>query len=373
MMADADALLARFIRDPAASTTGAHDLEAVIAAASRHRVSLLLGSQLREAGILERWPNAFVEEFEQVERQAIAMDCIRQKELAGALAELASAGTRALLFKGAAVSHTHYPQPHLRVRADTDVLVAAQDVPVLERIFTRRGYAKPAETSGAFVSYQTHYQKTDAYGVTHAFDVHWKISNLQSLADRVSHAELWDRRVPIRTLGPAAFTIDTPSALLLALLHRAGHHPGSRNLLWLYDLHLLARDLSHGQMRKVADDAVERGLAGITADGLALTRDYFGGEAVEILLAALHSKAWREDEVLTMGESFTLASVLRLDLEALPTWRARGQLLREHVLPSASYMRARYGVRSNGWLPGLYLWRLVFGMPKWLLPRTHRS
>ena len=58
--------------------------------------------------------------------------------------------------------------------------------------------------------------------------------------------------------------------------------------------------------------------------------------------------------------------VLRLDLDALPSWRARGRLIREHLLPSTSYMRARYGVRSNILLPGLYVWRVLHGAPKWL-------
>ena len=43
-----------------------------------------------------------------------------------------------------------------------------------------------------------------------------------------------------------------------------------------------------------------------------------------------------------------LRSVM-INFRALPTWRARARLLREHALPDASYMRARYGV--NGVLP----------------------
>ena len=93
------------------------------------------------------------------------------------------------------------------------------------------------------MSYQCHYQMTDSCDVAHAFDVHWKVSNTQALADRISHAELWERRVPVPELGASASTVDAEAALLLALLHRAGHHPGSKNLLWTYDLHLLGHAL----------------------------------------------------------------------------------------------------------------------------------
>jgi hypothetical protein len=64
--------------------------------------------------------------------------------------------------------------------------------------------------------------------------------------------------------------------------------------------------------------------------------------------------------------SWTPAEVLGMDLHALPDWRSRGRLLREHLLPPSSYMRAKYGVRSNVVLPALYIWRALQGMPKWL-------
>ncbi|HEY2151707.1 MAG TPA: nucleotidyltransferase family protein, partial [Vicinamibacterales bacterium] len=227
----------------------------------------------------------------------------------------------------------------------------------------------PPENSGSLVSYQNHYQKTDGYGVTHAFDVHWKISNLQSLAERLLVAELWDRRVSIPALGPGAFTVDTASALLLALVHRAGHHPGSKNLLWLYDLHVLAGGLSSGEQDHVVDVALDRGLARIAADGLSLARDRFGGVALDGLISTLQAMRWRDDHVPAIEERLTQAAVLRLDLEALPNWRTRGRLIREHLLPPARYMRARYGVQSNALVPGLYLWRVLHGMPKWLRRR----
>jgi len=43
------------------------------------------------------------------------------------VAALGAAGVRVVLFKGAALAYTHYPAPHLRVRADTDLLVTAED------------------------------------------------------------------------------------------------------------------------------------------------------------------------------------------------------------------------------------------------------
>jgi hypothetical protein len=372
-MTDWSAAVARALADPAGPPPPPDAAAALVETAVHHRVLLLLGWRLRDAGALDRWPLVFMDAVRRAERPAVAEDCIRQAELDAVLDALSSDRVRALLFKGAALAHTCYPAPHVRVRADTDVLIPASEVERIDGTFERLGYARPPATSGRLVSYQRQYHRTDAYGVSHAFDVHWKISNLQSLADRFSHAELWEQRVPVPGLGAAALTVAGPSALLLALVHRGGHHPGSRNLLWAFDLHLLANALAAGERAAMVDVALDRGLARMAVDGLTLARDCYGGGAVEALLAMLHGRPWRPDDVPVLGGWPTQAAVLRLDLAALPTWRARARLVREHVLPPASYMRARYGARSSALLPVLYLWRLMHGAPRWLVPRGHGS
>ena len=282
-----------------------------------------------------------------------------------ALGTLTQAGVRVLVFKGAALAHTHYPAAHVRVRSDTDVLVPAVDVHVLANVLNSLGYERPPQTSGSLVSYQTHYQKTDRYGVTHAFDVHWKVSNLQALADCLTFEELWEARVPVPALGPSAVTPCGVHALLLALVHRAGHHPGSGDLLWIYDLHLLAGRLTPEEILQVQELAGGRGLSQIAADGLALAHEWFGTATVDRAVDALRAGA--SSRVAGIHAMRSRTDVLLVDLRALSGWRARGRLIREHLIPPASYMRARYGVRSTLLLPGLYVWRMMAGAPKWLV------
>jgi hypothetical protein len=360
---DGAAIVARALRAPGRPPDWSTlDPGAIVAAASRHRVFLLLGWLLRDAGSLHEW-HGLADAFERAERHALTVDCVRQVELTSVLGELDKAGVRAIVFKGAALAHTHYPAPHLRVRADSDLLVAEEEMPALEKVLGRLGYTRPVETSGALVSYQCHYQRTDRYGVTHAFDVHWKISNLQALANSFSHADLWACRVPVASLGQSAMTVDAPHALALALVHRAGHHPGSRNLLWLYDLHVLESRLTAAERRRFQIILATRGLTGITAEGISLARTSFGDQGEASSLVAPHGGSTAAGDGV---RPWTQAEVLRLDLQALPDWRTRGRLLREHLLPPSSYMRAKYGVQSNVMLPALYLWRALHGMPKWL-------
>ena len=374
MSVDASVIVGRALVDPAgwAVASSGVDVATLIETAVRHRVLLLLGWTLRAAGRLHDSPPPFVETFQRAERAAVIEDAVRQTELVHVLGELSAAGVRALLFKGAALAHRHYPAAYLRVRADTDLLVPVADLPMLKRVLGRSGYVHPAETSGRLVSYQCHYHKIDRHGIAHAFDVHWKISNLQVLADRFGWEELWRGRVGVDALGSSAATADDVHALLLALVHRAGHHPGSRNLLWIYDLHLLASRLRPEEMTHVQEMAAARGLGQVAAEGLALARDRFGNRAADALIDALRAgRAGGSQDVATLEQgSWTQARVLRLDLDALPDWRARGRLIREHLVPPASYMRARYGVQSSVLLPGLYVWRALSGAPKWLRRRS---
>ena len=181
--------------------------------------------------------------------------------------------------------------------------------------------------------------------------MHWKVSNSQALANCFTHDELWNRRIAIDALGSAAAGVDAANALLLALVHRAGHHRGSTNLLWLYNFHLLSSRLTAAELQRVHDVAAARGLNDIAVEGLAVANGWFGETTAE--------------PTLPSQQPFTLAQILRLDLQALPDWRTRMHLIREHVLPPANYMRAKYGARSHIALSALYFWRVLHGMPKW--------
>lgn len=369
--AAATATIARGLGSPhgafsAAAASCAVDL---IAAASHHRVLVLLGSRLRAAGTLATWPAEFHQACVAAERQAVTLDCIRQIELVRVLDALSAAGLRVLTFKGAALAHSHYPAPHVRSRTDSDLLVAPGDQPRLSIALDRLGYLRQQETSGRLVSHQSHFGRSDRHGIFHALDVHWKVSNRHTLADRFGFEELWRDRVPLAALGPSAATVSPAHALLLALLHRAGHHPGSLNLLWIYDIHLLASGLTDAEVRQVEDLAAGRGLGPIAGEGLTLAGACFGSRAVESLARAIGGHSGDDAAAELIPGRWGQADIVRHDLAALPTWKARGRLIREHLFPAPSYIRGKYGVRSNLLLPALYAWRVVAGAPRWLRRR----
>jgi hypothetical protein len=350
---------ARF--DPSSGVSGA----AVVDAAQRHRVLALLGAVLRDAATLRSWPQELVVGSLEVERAAAALEQVRQLELTRVLGALSSRGLPVLVFKGAALARTHYPAAHLRTRSDTDLLVAPRDRDAVEKVFSSLGYKRQVESFGDFVSHQSHFGITDRFGVFHPFDIHWKVSNRHALADSLTFTDLWQRRRPVGQILADAWTLCPVDALLAAAVHRAGHHPASQNLLWLYDVHLLATRLTDGDLDAVATLARSHGLGRVASDTLTSCHRWFGTPNAARLIRLLGRSGELKEVVIGM-EPGTLARTLLQDVQALPTWRQRLSLVREHVLPPASYMREKYGVRSNLILPAVYAWRVIAGAPKWL-------
>ena len=250
--------LAAVLRDPRTAVPDRAAAQEIVDAAERHRMFALLGRRLSNAGTLPQWPRNVRDRLAAVERESAAVECIRSRELEQVLEALWGAGVRALIFKGAALAYTHYPAPHLRSRTDTDILLEAAAAPTGGRVLESLGYLPQHETSGALVSHQRHFGKHDHFGIFHAVDLHWKISNRHALADRIGFDELWRRSVPLPALGSTAVTVDPIHALLLAVVHRAGHHPGSSNLLWLYDMYVLL-DLLCEPLRRGIDRSSIRG------------------------------------------------------------------------------------------------------------------
>ena len=95
----------------------------------------------------------------------------------------------------------------------------------------------------------------------------------------------------------------------------------------------------------------------------------FGTPAADRIIEALGRRRAGRGEVPVIRRAPTETDLLRLDLQALSTWRDRGRLVREHLFPAPSYMRGKYGVRSPLLLPALYAWRVVAAAPRWLRRR----
>ena len=147
-----------------------------------------------------------------------------------------------LLFKGAALAYSIYPEPWLRPREDTDLLVDGGDASRAGELLGSRGYQAALMQSGELVTNQRLHVRSDASGLRHDCDLHWKIANPVSFAELLTSAEA-DAVVPIppgsATSRLAVLDARMPSSWPAGIAPRIT--TTSPNLLWLYDLHLLAK------------------------------------------------------------------------------------------------------------------------------------
>ena len=301
---------------------------------------------------------------------ATAVEMLRAAELERVLDGIVRAGLEALVLKGAALAHCVYPSAALRPRLDTDLLIRESHREPVERVLADLGYEKLAGISGRLVSYQHGFERRDRFGIEHALDVHWRISNTQAFSRALDYATLAARSAPVPALGKHARTLAPPDALLLACMHRVHHlhQPysvgalsmrGVDRLIWIHDIHLLVEAMTSAELRAFARQVEQSRMTAVCRDGVTQAMRCFGTRVPDELLVALRHPAADDDSQrhLRRGRLRHLANELR----SLPRLRDRTRLLAEHLFPSADYMLAKYSLGNRAWLPLLYALRSLHG------------
>ncbi|MBI4526966.1 MAG: nucleotidyltransferase family protein [Deltaproteobacteria bacterium] len=350
----------------------------LLKASAYHGVQALIYHHLKPTPFWSTWPTVLRDRLEKAAHRQAATELIRRHELVTVLGELANSGVRSLLLKGTPLAYALYPSAALRTRGDTDLLIKTADLGAVCEVLERLGYRRPNAVSGKLISSQFCYQKQDRYDVGHDLDVHWRISNFQSLGHVLTFDELDSRSVPVPALGPYARRLGFLDALLLACIHRLTHyqapyyigpvaHYGGNRLIWLYDIHLLASSLPPEDWELFIRAAEEKRLRAICLDGLSV--------AAQALGTCLPKKALQALVVEPRSEDISVAPFSGRhwrwqisELLALPDWRQRMTLMREHLFPPASYMLQKYRKTDRRLLPFLYLRRAVNGFLKRLGP-----
>jgi hypothetical protein len=294
----------------------------------------------------------------------VLADAVRVRELVGVVRALEHAGAVPLVFKGAALAHTHYAESWQRPRADADVLIAPGSRASVFAALRRLGYRQPTFISGDLVMYQAPFDRVDHLGIEHVLDIHWRIANPQVVSEVLTHGELLERSTIVRVQDS---TLRVPSAvdsLLIACVHRAAHHPDVEQRYWIEDIHRLASGLERSEWQTFTAQAANRSVRALCRQGLKRAEALFQTALPPDVLAALSAGA-SESSAVFVRKGVRPVDRLAVDLRVLGP-RAAARLIREHLFPPADYMQAKYGVRSRVWLPACYAIRVLRGMSKWL-------
>lgn len=295
--------------------------------------------------------------------RAAVLEPFRLADLRALLDALAGRGVVPLIVKGTALAYSLYDAPEQRPRADTDLLIAEEELDAARAAFRGLGYVEQI-SSGDME--QTMFRRVDAAGADHVYDVHWAATNAPAFADALRIDELRARSVPLPRIGEHARTISDVDALLYACVHRVAHHFDSDRLIWLADIHLLRERMRRDEHARFWALAAEREVVGVCIRSIERTNEWFGGGehdlARDFLDAATIARNERTRSYLHRDPR--RLRVLRDELGALRGWRARAQRLRQLAFPPAEFMQARFGARSRLALPWLYVYRAARGVAR---------
>jgi hypothetical protein len=341
------------------------DVSAFLATAAAEGLLGLLHASVAAKRCGGAVPAALAEGLRQGAHRQAALELAHRIELQRLVAETRRKGLDFLLMKGASLAYDVYPDPAWRARSDVDMFIRAADRAGVRSCLDDLGYVSEPEVSGRFVAYQFHSQRLDAHGIRHLCDVHWKIANPQRFADAVGFDELADAAIPLPLLGAGARGLGRTHALWLACVHRAAHHYDQDTLVWLYDVHLLMNALDADGVARFIALAERTGVRRICLRALILARSRFGTEIAPATIAALERAPRDEPSAMFLGPAVRKVDVLLDDMRALPGWRARLTLLKEHLFPDATYMRRTYAIGSSQPILWLYVRRIVTGAAKW--------
>ena len=329
-----------------------------IEAASKQGVDALVASQITDIA------DGYWQE-QRIWRQhltgCVAEDAARHRELQRLVDAWSTAELAPLLLKGSGLAYTHYPSPWLRPQSDVDVWCADRDANAMRACLERSGYRAVLEWNNDG-KHQFQYVRTDSCGVDRLVEVHLRLANPAVFASALTFAEAYVTAVAVPQVA-GALTLSPPHALFLACVHRAAHHFGSRRLIWLYDIHLLARALSAGEWLTYVALASASQTRTVCLDGLTVTAAAFGTAVPPAVYAALAMPA-AESSAAFLHE-IREVDVRWSNLRATHRWGDRLALISAWLAPSRAYMVRRYGVRHTALLPLWYVFRVVARIPHW--------
>ena len=335
-----------------------------LALAVDHGVAPLVGHRLSTRGLLVHVPEAVRGRVTQIVREAVVLDAVARHEQARMTSAFERAGVAALVFKGAAVSATHYHESWLRPRGDVDVLVSTTQVDAATGALESIGYRRALQPGGALVAHQARFCAPGTAG-DFACDLHWRVADPFAFADAFPFDELWSASV--EGDAPHVRHAAQVDALLISCVHRAAHHHDTDRLLLLYDIDRIARRFSSGDWERFTTLAAVRGLRAVSRRGLDLATALFDTPVPRQTRMSL-TVDQQEASARFVAGGLRRIDILRSDLARLRTWRDRICLLREHVLPTPAYMAARYGCGRRIMLPWCYATRLARGAVRWFRP-----
>lgn len=353
------------------TTPDFHD--AAFARVAFHGAALAL---LQDPAGLADWPAPVRDQVRDEARLQSFWEMSHRDVLTRMIAALGEAGTTGVITKGTALAYSVYPEPAVRRRGDTDLLLG--DVPrkAVRRTLTASGFritgdARPLQESWACDC---------PMGFTHVFDLHWRINASAVLARNLEQGGIGTRAVPLPRLCDAARAIAPTDNLILVAINRASHerfgyHSGEAKvfdqdrLIWALDFDLICAGFSTEDWQHLRDTAAASGTSPVVLSALEFAEATLGTAIPDDIRASLAAQPGDAKLLQCLG-ALRGFDRLRLDLSASPTLIEKLRLAGYTLFPGTEVLHQRFPDATHWPIPALQGRRLVAGMGKMIWRRS---
>ena len=278
--------------------------------------------------------------------------------LACVLDQLATANMTPLVFKGAALAHTVYPNPKLRPMTDVDLWVEEADVERAAHLIEQLGYERKRRTDRPEALQKLAQGEIELFHPTWqrgAIDLHYSPFHgwwfLRATAMR--RDEVWARRQKATVAGREVWRFSAEDTILQLALHLAineqfAPHASIRSLV---DIALVAQAEAI-DWQQIVERARRWQVAHVIWTTLALLQQFIGVEGAEVARQQLAPSGARQRviERLISAETILAQRNVQFTLKRLPlllaltdTPSGAARFLGQAVWPDAAWRAARYG------------------------------
>ena len=321
---------------------------------ARNHVETLLARAVKTLD----WPAAIDNKLHTLSNVRAVWELRHQAVISDIIDDLASVGIQPVLFKGTSLAYSLYPDPTLRQRYDTDIIIHPNSVYSADTILRSKSF-QHRSGQGTTIANQSSYWLDAGTQI----DLHWRVNNSNLLAGILSYDEMLEHAVPLPKFSASARAADPIHALIIACFHRANHSSshGWNRLAWLYDIHLLAQSLSAEQWSDVVTTAGAKKMKSALNKALTASQSKFDTAVSDAILREL-SDPPQYERVSDYVSSGPVRSFW-LDLRSLEHHSQKLKFVRDVVFPPRIHMEKKYGMKLSSFsLPFFYTKRAVQGV-----------
>ena len=332
-----------------------------------HGIALLLVESSPE---LIGWPEEIAERVREEARLQRFWEQSHAQAIANLLDALDAADIKAVVIKGTALAYSLYPDPAIRRRGDSDILIrdasrAKTRAVLVDCGFWQRGDVRPLQES---------WQVETRSGFEHMVDIHWRINASSAIADLLEVDSETRTSVPLPRLSESARGIGPVANLILTCINRASHEAfgyivGNEKmfecdrLIWALDIDLVSESLSPEQWDQLVAQAGQTGSSPFVHSALQFAQRTLGTAIPEQVIEQLAAQPG-DERLIAYFSSGSASKRLKLDLAASHTLGDKARVLRASILPGADSLHERFPDAPNWPVSALRARRLISGVGK---------